>query len=290
MNTILSFMDKLYSDSKTLSIVYVVGAVLLFIFIILLMLSLRKPDKKEKTKIIDEPNINNEETSKEKVEEEIENNIIEPVEEEKIQPLTEDIFEKTTIIPLNELEKKDNFNENPKQEEEAIKVTEEINEEIIELPSIASSIPDVDSFVDNVVKKTYEKNEQFSSVYVSNTSPIKLDKVMENLNIDEDVKESIIPEEEKTIKKEEISPIEPNIDIVEPVKEKVEEVIKEDNKPATNNSLDNLKKALEEKKKEVSLKQDDLKSKLESLKKEKKKSEETLKAEDLLNKLNSMNK
>ena len=57
MNTVLSFMDKLYSDSKTLSIVYVIGAVLLFIFIILLMVSLRKTDKKEQPKIIEEPKI-----------------------------------------------------------------------------------------------------------------------------------------------------------------------------------------------------------------------------------------
>ena len=47
MNTILNFMDKIYSDSKALSMVYVIGAILLFIFILLLMLSLRKPDQKE---------------------------------------------------------------------------------------------------------------------------------------------------------------------------------------------------------------------------------------------------
>ena len=55
MNTILSFMDKLYSDTKTLSIVYVVGAVLLFIFIVMLIISLRKP--KDEPKIIEEPKI-----------------------------------------------------------------------------------------------------------------------------------------------------------------------------------------------------------------------------------------
>ena len=66
MNTVLSFMDKLYSDSKTLSIVYVVGAILLFVFIILLMVSLRKSDKKETTKIIEEPKIDE---PKEKIEE-----------------------------------------------------------------------------------------------------------------------------------------------------------------------------------------------------------------------------
>ena len=53
-------------------------------------------------------------------------------------------------------------------------------------------------------------------------------------------------------------------------------------------SLDGLKKALEEKQKEVTLKQDDLKAKLEGLKKEQPKSNDTMKAEDLLNKLNSM--
>ena len=53
-------------------------------------------------------------------------------------------------------------------------------------------------------------------------------------------------------------------------------------------SLDGLKKALEEKQKEVTIKQDDLKAKLEGLKQTQPKSNETIKAEDLLNKLNSM--
>ena len=56
MNIMLNFMDKIYSDSKMLSMVYIVGACLLFIFIILLIFSLRKTDKKE-PKIIEEPKI-----------------------------------------------------------------------------------------------------------------------------------------------------------------------------------------------------------------------------------------
>ena len=56
MITMLSFFDKLYSDTDTLRMVYIVGAILLFIFIILLIVSIRKPDKK-KSKIIEEPKI-----------------------------------------------------------------------------------------------------------------------------------------------------------------------------------------------------------------------------------------
>lgn len=295
MNTVLSFMDKIYSDSKTLSIVYIVGAVLLFVFIILLMISLRKPDKKEELKII-EPKIddNNEEKQNEVV---VENKNekkteekIETVQEEKVEPThainEQSIFEKTTIIPLDELNKEDNIEKALENVENNIK-EEKVEEKSVNLNNISSEIPDVDSFVDNVVKKTYEKNEQFSSVYVgNNTGSIKLDKVMENLNVDEKVVESIVPEEEKT----------PNVETVEqeekveekPSEETVNEIQKEETSKETNNSLDNLKKALDEKKKEVELKQDDLKAKLESLKNEKTTSNETLKAEDLLNKLNNI--
>lgn len=298
MNTVLSFMDKIYSDSKTLSIVYIVGAVLLFIFIILLMVSLRKPVKKEEQRII-EPKIDNNEEAQNQNEVVVENNVKEKEEkvedeQEKIEETptlnSQSIFEKTTIIPLDELNKEDKKNNIEKALEnvENNAKEEKIEEKSVDLKDISSEIPDVDSFVDNVVKKTYEKNEQFSSVYVgNNTSTIKLDKVMENLNVDEKVLESIVPEEEKTI-----------VTVVQ--KEKIEEQateVKEDNealeipkeiKTEANNSLDNLKKALDEKKKEVELKQDDLKAKLESLKNEKTVSSESLNAEDLLNKLNSM--
>lgn len=299
MNTILSFMDKLYSDSKTLSIVYVVGAILLFIFILLLMFSLRKTDKKEKQKIIEEPSIEEEKPEailEIKAEEPKQEEVVKETQKEETNTIDQSIFEKTKIIPLDELKKA----EEPKQEDlssvldnvDNYKEPEKIQEEKIDISeNISSEIPSVDEFVDNVVKKTYEKNEQFSSVYVgNNTSTIKLDKVMENLNVDEAVKESIIPEEEKTEEKV-TEPIEETEPIVETVAETatVEPEQKEVIVPEeTNNSLDNLKKALEEKKKEVNLKQDELKAKLEGLKQPKITTDETVKAEELLNKLNNL--
>jgi len=57
MNTVLNIMDKLYSNSDALKTVYVVGAVLLFIFVIMLITSLRKPEKEKEVKIIEEPKI-----------------------------------------------------------------------------------------------------------------------------------------------------------------------------------------------------------------------------------------
>lgn len=319
MNTILSFMDKLYGDSKTLSIVYVVGAVLLFIFIILLIVSLRKGDKKDITKIIEEPKIDEEPIEKidETKEESKENtkpesNLVSEVkqdeedkEENNEQSLEQSIFEKTVIIPLNEIDQTTSREENIAQALDNVeKIEEKIEPSVEEKPKesvqeLSKDIPNVDDFVDNVVKKTYEKNEQFSSVFVgNNTSTIKLDKVMENLNVDEDVKESIVPEEEKSEISQIIEPeitnkevMEKEIEIPTPASKSIEEVetpkVAESNIDATV-SLDNLKKALEEKQKEVSIKQDDLKAKLEGLMKENTKSNETMKAEDLLNKLNSM--
>ena len=283
MNTVLSFMDKLYSDSKTLSIVYVVGAILLFVFIILLMVSLRKPDKKEQTKIIEEPKID-EEPKEVLVEDKKEEAILkEELAQEKEgvveeEPLEQSIFEKTTIIPLSELE------EQPSREEN-------------------KDIPNVDAYVESIMKKAYEKNEQFSSVFVgNNTSTIKLDKVMENLNVDEEVKDNIVPEEEKSVEtknvevqsviSEETSAVnevsnEEEIELPK-VEEKIETPQVVEKKLENTVSLDGLKKALEEKQKEVTIKQDDLKAKLEGLKQTQPKSNETIKAEDLLNKLNSM--
>lgn len=320
MNTILSFMDKLYSDSKTLSIVYAVGAVLLFIFIILLMVSLRKGDKKETTKIIEEPKIDDEPTEKidETKEESKENtktesNLVSEAkqdekdnEEKNEQSLEQSIFEKTVIIPLNEIDKTTSREENIAQALDNVEKIEEKIEPSVEektkekVQELSKDIPNVDDFVDNVVKKTYEKNEQFSSVFVgNNTSTIKLDKVMENLNVDEDVKESIVPEEEKSEIPKTIEPeitnkevLEKEIEIPAPASKSIEDVVETpkvvESNIDTTVSLDNLKNALEEKQKEVSTKQDDLKAKLEGLKKEHPKSNETMKAEDLLNKLNSM--
>lgn len=297
MNTILSFMDKLYSDSKTLSIVYMVGAILLFIFILLLMFSLRKNDKKDKTIILEEPSIEEVKTEsvvETKPEEPIEEETVKEIPKEETNTIDQSIFEKTKIIPLDELKKAEDKKEDlgtVLNNVDNYKKPEELEEEKADpAEKISSEIPSIDEFVDNVVKKTYEKNEQFSSVYVeNNTSAIKLDKVMENLNVDEAVKESIIPDEEKTeekvVEEPEITvPIAETVDENVTVQEEKDEAIQED----TNNSLDNLKKALEEKKKEVNLKQDELKAKLEGLKQPKITTDETVKAEELLNKLNDL--
>ncbi len=317
MNTVLSFMDKLYSDSKTLSIVYVVGAILLFVFIILLMVSLRKTDKKEQTKIIEEPKIDEEpkevlvEDKKEEaiLKEELAQEKEEVVEEVKEEPLEQSIFEKTTIIPLSELEEQPvSREENIAQALENVEKHEQVeeikNEEPIEETSnLSKDIPNVDAYVESIMKKAYEKNEQFSSVFVgNNTSTIKLDKVMENLNVDEEVKDNIVPEEEKSVETKNVevqSVISEETSVVNEVSNKeeielpkVEEKIETpqvvEKKLENTVSLDGLKKALEEKQKEVTIKQDDLKAKLEGLKQTQPKSNETIKAEDLLNKLNSM--
>lgn len=316
MNTVLSFMDKLYSDSKTLSIVYVIGAVLLFIFIILLMVSLRKTDKKEQPKIIEEPKIEEEpkdvviEEKKEETisKEELVQEKEEIVEEVKEEPLEQSIFEKTTIIPLSELEEQPSREENIAQALENVEKQEQVeeikNEESVEETSnLSKDIPNVDAYVESIMKKAYEKNEQFSSVFVgNNTSTIKLDKVMENLNVDEEVKDNIIPEEEKSVESENIqvqsvineetsavneASNEEEIELPK-VEEKIETPQVVEKKLENTVSLDGLKKALEEKQKEVTIKQDDLKAKLEGLKQTQPKSNETIKAEDLLNKLNSM--
>ena len=131
--------------------------------------------------------------------------------------------------------------------------------------------PDVDEYVDKIINKTYEKQEQFSSVYV--TSTVNLEKVLDKMNVDDDIKEAIVPEEEKTIKEE----IKEATIVDEPVENEMKE-------PVLNN-LDILKNKMEEKKKEMSNKQDDLKSKLDALKKEK---EEKTNLDDLKNKLDAL--
>lgn len=340
MNTLLSFMDKIYGDSKTLSIIYVVGAILLFVFIILLMISLRKKDKNE-VKIIDEPKIDeNKEIKTSEIKDDTENIKVEEVEkvvpikdekkevETKSNETLESIFEKTTIIPLDEVDKTDmNKDEKvsegianeTKNDEKIVNQVESNDDEIENLLSrendvsikesvaetektsnavnISAEIPDVDSYVDNIVKKAYEKNEQFSSVYVgNNTSTIKLDKVMENLNVDEAVMESIVPDSEKSdtsVKSEKAVEIPRTVSEVESKdislenKESIETPKTVEIKGNTS-SLDGLKRALEEKKKETNLKSDDLKAKLDELNAVKDNNSEAMKAEELLNKLNAM--
>jgi len=286
MDTMMSFLDKIYSDTKTLTIVYVVGAVLLLFFIVMLMISLKKPtSKKVNTKVLDEPKIDKDEQQEEKVEntevitetkEEIKNDTVvnqekeeQKIEEENTNTLVENNKEEENPIAkaLDNVENKDILNN--------------VEEEKKHIAELSAEIPDVDTFVDNVVKKTYEKNEQFSSVYVSdNTTSIKTVNPEENTT-----KEEIIDNKETEEIKEEQPVIEP---IVEETKEENSEtsVIKDEPKE-TISGLDSLKKAIEDKKNEVNKKQDELAAKLAGLKKETK-NDDVMKAEDLLNKLNSM--
>lgn len=333
----MEFLDKIYSNEKLFAMVYIVGAILLLIFIIMLIVSLKKPKtKKLNSKILEE---------KSKKQEETVEPITPPVE---VETKTEEPAPVQEPNEINKEETKENIVieektdvEEPKVEEPKVETTENISEakettesentiskaldnvenkdimniepETIEPKvSLSSEIPDVDEYVDKVVKKTYEKNEQFSSVFVGdNTSTIKLDKVLDDLNVDEDIKVDIVPEEEKTVvpdettelpiliqeQKEDVvketKPLEIDPDIlegretnqeVEVVEEKVEE--SEVKTQDTLSNLDDLKKAMEMKKNSVSSKQDELKAKLAGLKPEKK--DDVMKAEDLLNKLNSM--
>lgn len=289
MNIILNFMDKIYGDSKTLSIIYVVGAVLLFIFIILLIISLRKPDKKEKTKIIEEPKIEDDKTNINSLNDVnvLTSETEKPLEENKVDDVKEkddikeesisnqNIFEKTTIIPINkdnlekEIDKTYNKEENIEKaldNAENMSAPEEKKEEV-DVSKLSSEIPSVDDFVDDVVKKTYEKNEQFSSVYVDNTDTVKLDKVMEDLNVDKDVKENLAPTE---VKEEVELPKETEI--------KVEE---------KNTTLDNKLEEVEEKEPNNTSNLDELKAKLNNLS-GKTNPTGAVNKEELLSKLNSL--
>lgn len=271
MMTLLSFMEKIYSDTKTLSMIYIIGSILLFIFIVLLIFSLRKPANKT-TKIIEEPNINNNEAQEELKEEG--NNATDEPKEEIIEENKElEIKKEKSNLEniLNVTEQK----EVPKVEEE-VKAQPEVKEEPKEeINNISSEIPSIDDYVDNIVNKTYEKNEQFSSVYV-NTGTIKLEKVLDKLNVDEDIKEEIIPEEEKL--EESVKEIDNKLDALK--------TALEEKKQEENNSLDkleSLKKSLEEKRNNINNKQDDLKNKLEALK-----NTNSNKLDDLKNKLDNL--
>ena len=278
MNLILNYMDKIYGDTKMLTIVYVVGAGLLFVFIILLIISIRKPDKKKSVDIIDVDN----ETKKEKVEdknEEVEEKVITEDTNNSDIKHEDSIFEKTTIIPLDDINTDPKSDSSENDVEKALdnadnmKIVEEEKEEVNNA-KLSSEIPDVDDFVDNVVTKTYEKNDQFSSVYVENKKDdtMKLDKIMDNVDVDESVKSNLV--EDDSIEEEEMD-------------ETIEEENYEDREGSgvdliedTNPKLDDLKKALEAKKdvvnsedsKDVNEKKaistDDLKNKLNALKKD----------------------
>ena len=271
MDTVLNFMDKIYGDSSTLSMIYIVGAILLFVFIVLLIFSLRKPNDKKIEKIMEDPTVKDEpkvETQDKEIVVDSEETKIESV--IKTEPVETENKDLSSI--LDSVEKKEEV-----IEEKIEEVKQEEKE--VEIPNLSSEIPNVDDFVDNVVKKTYEKNEQFSSVFVGdNTSTIKLDKVLDKMNVEEDIKEEIVPEDEKTVVKEENIEEVPLNDVEEKKEDKKE---REENN--INSKLDALKKSLEEKNKEVSNKQDDLKAKLENLKKT---NENKINLEDLASKLN----
>ena len=292
MNIMLNFMDKIYSDDKAMTMVYIVGSVLLFIFIVLLIFSLRKPSKKDNVNIIDEPKDNTKDEAKEETIEKTEN-VVEKVKKDETSKLdnnvvetenvAEDnkdtnIFEKTTIIPLenvkvneNELSKEENIEKALDNASKEHKITPEINEKIDD-SKISTDIPNVDEFVDNVVKKTYEKNEQFSSVYVGdNTSTMKLDKVMDQVNMDKDVKKEITGVDNVLDDNEKIKEEESSLDIKE---ESASDLVKDE----IPSKLDNLKEALEERK-ENELKKEELKEETTAINKE-----------DLLNKLNALKK
>lgn len=287
MNIILNFMDKIYGDSKTLSIIYVVGAVLLFIFIILLIISLRKPDKKEKTKIIEEPKIEDDKTNTNSLND-VTNETEKSLEENKVDNVNEkddikeesissqNIFEKTTIIPINkdnlekEIDKTYNKEENIEKaldNAENMSAPKEEKKEEVDVSKLSSEIPSVDDFVDDVVKKTYEKNEQFSSVYVDNTDTVKLDKVMEDLNVDKDVKENLAPTEVKE-----------EVELPKETEVKIEE---------KNTTLDNKLEEVEEKKPNNTSNLDELKAKLNNLS-GKTNPTGAVNKEELLSKLNSL--
>ena len=285
MNIMLNFMEKIYSDTDTLSIVYIVGAVLLFIFIVLLIFSLRKSydegnkedkdvkkddsikeNKKEEIIVEDKNEEKIDETINEKDFEKADKTIDDNNEEEKVDE--QSIFEKTTIIPLDDVSKdEESKNDNVKEALDKVEDNKSIEKKENTLDeSIVNDIPDVDEFVDSVVKKTYERSDQFSSVYVDNNeNTIELNKVMDNVNVEDNVKKELLDESD-TNKDDEY--------VVEE-----ETATKEENDKPLN--LDNLKKALNGDKVDVNLKQDELKNKLDNLKKDTKTSKE-----ELLSKLN----
>ena len=279
MNTVLNFMEKFYSDVTTLYIVYIVGAVLLLIFIIMLIVSLRSSSNKvEVKKETIEENKNDIDINKEAIEDKkdvdtnIEVNEDKTVVEEKEEIDNQNIFEKTTVIPLNEIKPEDLSLNKEETIEKALdnasnmEYKEPTNEESKE--SMVAEIPDVDDFVNDVIKKTYEKTEQFSSVYVDNENKND-DSNNENMPLGETVEDS--NNNEVSENKDDNYVIDDNSKKEDP---------KEQNSII---NLNDLKNALNEEKTDVSIKQDDLKQKLDSIKKTSTKTS----AEELLKKLNS---
>ena len=182
MNTILGLIDKIYSDTKMLSIYYIIGAILLLLFILLLIISLKKDDVRSINIIDDEKNDNNDELEEDTVlgneekdsyKQTAENNL------DSINSYDESIFEKTTVIPVDEI--------NDEETKENIQTTELSN-----TTDISSNMPDIDEYVENAIKETYEQNDKEND-YKENED---LNQIMEDLNVDKLVKDNIILDDE----------------------------------------------------------------------------------------------
>ena len=204
MNDVLNILDSLYGNSRVLSIVYIVGAILLFIFIFMLIATLRKTDNNE-TKIIEETN------DIDKKEENItENNNIEPVnpfEEKNMYKMSEEkdeedineqsIFEKTTIIPLDEIETEDNEKYEVESKEDFINSLSNLDSE----EDTTKEIPNGDNNIEASDKKTFESNAQFSSVFLNkeDTKEYDLD-IPEEDNVDVNTKQDELKEKLESLK------------------------------------------------------------------------------------------
>ena len=246
----------------------------------MLIVSLRSSSNKvEVKKETIEENKNDIDINKEAIEDKkdvdtnIEVNDDKTVVEEKEEIDNQNIFEKTTVIPLDEIKPEDLSLNKEETIEKALdnvsnmEYKEPTNEEPKE--SIVAEIPDVDDFVNDVIKKTYEKTEQFSSVYVDNEKKND-DSNNENMSLGETVENN--DNNEIVLENKEDNNIINDNNIKEDKKEQNSII-----------NLNDLKNALNEEKTDVSIKQDDLKQKLDSIKKTSTKTS----AEELLKKLNS---
>ena len=105
----LYLLEKLYTDTKLLTIVYIIGSVLLFIFIILLIISVKSEDKIEV--IIEEPK---DDTNKEnKTENPLDNSnniLVEPVYNPD-KEVTENSYEELNSESTDPIDTDDNVKE-----------------------------------------------------------------------------------------------------------------------------------------------------------------------------------
>ena len=111
MNQILNFMDTIYSNKDAIKIVYIVGAILLFIFIVILIFSLRSSDHEKVETVKDK---DNKENNKETIENtNIIDKDIEDKKEETIEDKVKKLEESTAPIPINIEIKKMNEEDKP---------------------------------------------------------------------------------------------------------------------------------------------------------------------------------